>query len=282
MTIFIFTVGDLKQALTPFNAATSLNAITPVDSEMLNKSLEEFRGAAIIFADICIHENKVRTQYLEGIKRTSDMILEEVLAKKIPAQEGVKLANVLRNVILAEQRAASTPAGRELAKTIKQQGKTLEESLNKYAKKRFKSTNFNSLTPKQKSIVYLETIRAAGRDNFIVTATVRSLAVIGRVCVYITVGLALSHVIQAENPTKEIYRQTAKIGGEAAGAYMGAGIGTELMSFGSVCGPGAPLCAAGIFLICLLVGAWAGDKAATGAMDMIDDELEEFLKWGIF
>lgn len=259
-----------KRSIDNFNAAH--DNINDIHVDILNSEIEKLKGAALQFSRIAIHDAKAREKYVNGIAKMSAKILREVNARNITVQEGAALAQELRNIILEESRAVTTNAGRAIAKSMKGKGRELQYLLDKYASAVFKKT-FTQLTQEEKSVIYYEVIKSSGRSKDVVTTVMPKLAKAARVCIFITVGLALYEIAQAENPQKEAIRQTVEIGGGVAGAAVGTYAGILASGF---CGPGAPLCAAGVILIGLLGGGLIGQEAASRAMDSLDESLKNF------
>jgi hypothetical protein len=237
---------------------------------VLQKYLEAYEAAAARFATDAITDAAARQNYQKNTKRLAEMVLEEVRSGKITAKEGMEFAQQMRNQIMAETRALTSPQALAYAEKLKPTGLTVEYLLDKYAKELF-NRPYSALTDAEKSKVYYAVIEAGGRSRPSVNVKTQRLRVAGKVCWLITAALAAYAIGTAENKGKETIRQGALLGGGfGGGALAGLAVST-------ICGPGAPICA----VATVLVGTLAGGLAANILVDTFDEELEEFTRWGI-
>jgi 23S rRNA maturation mini-RNase III len=243
------------------------------DSFVLNH-LKELESAAAKFAVDCIQDVSVRQKYINGIKNMSDTILSEVKAGNITAQKGAQLANELRNRIMEEARVASTPQGAKYAELKKASGPTLEATYEKYAQKIFKKP-FSALTAQEKARINYKTIESSSISNIDTDNISKKLKIAGKVCIVITGAIAVHEILISDNKAKTILQQGSIIGGAIVGGKVFASAFTP---FSYICGHGAPIC----IIAAALIGAMAGGYAANEAFEHFDDQVEEFLRWGIY
>jgi hypothetical protein len=237
---------------------------------ILEEAIESFEATALTFAKDAIHDAGVRQWYMSNISRMASKVREEVKSGKTSVQEGAKFCNEARNKIMEEARAISSAHGRKIAEAKKPIGPTLAELEKKYGEDLLQK-KFLELTPSEKKKVYESIVDAAGRDNAEFTSGTQQMRAMGKVFVVITALVATRAICQADNKIKESAKQTAIIGGGAAGGYLGG------LAASSACGPGAWVCAIGW----TLVGTLTGGFVAESVVDSLDDELEEFSKWMI-
>lgn len=146
----------------------------------------------------------------------------------------------------------------------------MQTTLDKYAHSLFKK-KFDLLTDIEKSKVHYLILKKSGVDNPKVTRGTKIMKVTGKVAWVITAAFAASEIYKADDKAKETGRQGIILGGGAAGGAL-AGLSISLL-----CGPGAPVCAIAVVLAGSVAGGILGEYAA----DSLDDELEEFLTWGV-
>jgi hypothetical protein len=182
----------------------------------------------------------------------ADAILEDVRRGAITAEEAQRLANQLRNEILATARGASSDIGRAWAQSLKAQGKTLVELQERYAAQLFKR-GFQTLTETERNQVFLAIVEASGRARPSVLVTSARLARLSRGLLFVTAAIAVFEVSISDDPQKEALRQGTVVGsGLAGGALAG------MAATGLLCGPGAPVCVGLIVFV-------GGGLAAFGA-----------------
>lgn len=208
----------------------------------LEKAIQLLEAEAANFAYTFIKDSKVRFNYMKQSKASSESIKAAYRAGKVSAAEGASRANNLRNVILDTSRMRSTALGKAVAEKMKKNGRTLEELLEYYAKKKF-SQPFSKLSGTQQNKVYLEVIEAAGRSRPTANAAALKMSKVGKGFVVLTIGIAAYNIYTAEDKVKATVKEGATIGGGVAGGALGGA------AAGLICGPGAPICSGvGIFV----------------------------------
>jgi 23S rRNA maturation mini-RNase III len=235
---------------------------------ILDRAIVAYEAAAFTFAKDAIADANTRQWYMKNIKRVSSTVKTAVTNGEISVKEGAEFCNKLRNSIMEEARAMTSVQGRKYVESKKKSGLSLE-TLEKYYGEGLFKQKFSDLTPKQKDEVYKTIIDASGRDRPKFTSATKKMKIMGRVCILVTGVLAVQAVYSAENRPKETIRQGAIIGGGAVGGAAGG------LAASAFCGPGAWVCAIGFILLGGISGGFIADKA----VDIYDEELEEFTRW---
>ncbi|MDR5803685.1 MULTISPECIES: hypothetical protein [unclassified Caballeronia] len=241
-----------------------------IDSRILADARAALEGAGAYFSQSVISDASVRARYAAGIERMSETVQTEVNAGRMTAAEGAAFCQDMRNRIMEEARTATSPTSLAKAQAYKAEGLGLEKLLDKYSVKNF-SKPFHALTESEKDRAYFSIIESAGRSNAKVNAKTARMKLMGKVGLLITGVLAGYEILNARDKISEAERQIASIeGGLIGGALAG-------LAVGSICGPGAPICALGV----VLIGSTLGSVVTQTAQDAYLDELEEFRTWGI-
>jgi hypothetical protein len=185
--------------------------------------LRSFQSTALNFAFRFIQDGPVRSDYIKQIAQMSQTILLNVKSGRITAADGATIANGLRNDILDASRVKSTDIGRAFAEALKKEGKTLPQLLETYAGRRFNSP-FANLTSAQKEKVYLDVIKAAGRDSKFATRCAKIAGPAGRYIALLSFASAVYSVATAEDKLKESGKQILTMSASFL-ASVGAGAG---------------------------------------------------------
>lgn len=236
---------------------------------VLTESLHALEATALNFGRAYINDASVRENYFRKIKKMSEEILRDVRAGKATAEEGARFAQQLRNGIMEEARALSSPMGRAGAEKLKSGGKALETLIDEKTAKLFPNKRFSDLSKIQRRQVFESIIESSGKSRPSVTARIPRWRMVGRGLLLFTVAIATYNVWTAENKVHAGLKEGIVLGsGIAGGALAGAATGL-------VCGPGAPICSTALFIVGGIMGALAGSTAA----DYYDEELLEFAEW---
>lgn len=239
-------------------------------SNFLKDARYGLEAAGVYFSATAISDAAVRVRYDSGIRRMSEMVQSEVDSGKITAVEGARFCQQMRNQIMEETRKVTSTWGLASAQNKKGQGLGLETVLDRYSNRKF-SKPFSSLTDAEKDQVYYATIEAAGRSNSTVNAKTVRLRNCGKVGLLITGTLAAYAIANAKDKVTETARQGTAIEGGLIGTALAG------LAVGSICGPGAPVCAIAV----LIIGSTAGSTLADIGYDYYLDELKEFQAWRI-
>lgn len=169
-------------------------------------------------------------------------------------EQAANEAQVVRNAIMEQMRARTTPVGRSLAQQLKAEGKSLTELVaDKTAKLFGKGRSFEDLSAVERDSVFAEIVASAGRGRPSVNASVRVMSRAGRGLLIFSVAVSVYTVATAKDKV-----DAARHEGAATLAGIGGGIAGGAAA-GLVCGPGAP--------VCVTIGAFVGGAMAALGVD---------------
>jgi hypothetical protein len=259
-----------KMILVSYEDEFNINQMHVLDDDSILKSARDaLESAGARFSMDAIMDANVRVRYMNGIKRMSLAVQEEVASGRVSIRDAAIFCNEVRNQILEEGRKVTSTQARAYAEYLKPTGVSLDELLDKYSKPFKKS--FSELTEFEKNQVYYSVIEASGRDRATVTIATKRLKLIGKVGLLVTAVLATHAILNSENKVTEIARQGTVIQGGVLGMFVAG------LTVGAICGPGAPACAVAV----LLIGAATGSVATEVAFETYMDEVKEYATWGI-
>ena len=217
------------------------NAQVTTDWE-LEQALDELEAEGESFAFRFIDVAIIRQRYVQSVQAMAREILEKVHSGEMTSKAGAELAHGLRNEIMDNLRRESMDLGRSMAEKLKAVGKTLEEILQKIARKKF-GKDFTLLTEAERGEVYLECIASAGRPNPEVVKSAARYGKLGKGLFVLSLAIAVYNVATADDKWKAAGHESAGLGGGLLGGAAGGA------AFGLICGPGAPVCVTiGIFV----------------------------------
>ena len=236
--------------------------------KIVDAALVALEATAEIFAWRYLDDANARAGYVKRIADMADQMRNDVRAGRITAEEGVEIANQMRNVILVETRNVSSAVGLATAEAVKCSGLTLEDAINKATTKLFPGKDFSELNTKQKHQVFSEIIEASGRSNPKFTSSIPKWMRRGQGLAVITAAIATVNIWMAENKVKQGLEEGATLlGGALGGAAANA-------SAGFLCGPAAPICVTTLFVIGGVAGALLANSTAKAALNQ-----KEMLGW---
>ncbi|MFL0797812.1 MAG: hypothetical protein K6L73_10040 [Cellvibrionaceae bacterium] len=229
---------------------------TPVADQQLFESITQSLEAQIINAGAHLTlDAKARHLYSQQIKLFSNDLRLQAQQGKISWAQAADQASSLRNSVMDIVRSKSTPVGRALAQQLKSEGKTLNQMLVRKTQQLFGTKkSFDTLSLHQQNQVYSEIVKAAGKSNPSVTATMQKLSIAGRSLIFLSIAISVYSVATAENKFDVAGREVA-----ISGAGIGGGITGGALA-GVACGPGAP--------VCVTVGAFIGGALAAFGVSM--------------
>lgn len=207
----------------------------------VENALQQLEVQALNFSYQAIINSEARMWYLREIKRLSNDTLSAFERGLMSGEDAATFANEMRNDILVKSRAMQTSMGLKYSEQLKKQGKALAELLDKYSEKKFNQPFKNLTTELEKESVFVEVIKAAGRDRARPTRLAYQLRWSARVCWVITAGVAFYNIFTSENKTWATGREVATLGvgfggGAAGGALAGIWFGPIGMAIGMVIG----------------------------------------------
>lgn len=195
----------------------------PSDRERANQAVEQFKVLGLNFGYECISNSAVRAEYIRMIKEMSDDMLKAYESGLHSAEETAKLAHEARNKILESARAKQTTLGKAVSRSMKEEGKALEELLEHYAKRKYQKA-LNQLDNLQREQVFVEIIRASGRARQSATTLARRLKWGGRAFWVFTIGVSLYNIGSSENKAWATGREVTTLGGGFGGGAAGGAI----------------------------------------------------------
>ena len=195
-----------------------------------------------------------RRVYTRMIAEMSNELKGDVAAGRLTWREAANKAQDTRNVIMEFIRDRTTPVGRARAEALKKVGKTLDELVEAYAKKRYGTkVEFGSLSTAQQNEIFADIVASAGRSRESVTIAMQRLSRAGKGLLILSLALSVYTVATADDKV-----DAAKHEGAATLAGIGGGIAGGAAA-GLVCGPGAP--------VCVTIGAVVGGALAAFGVD---------------
>lgn len=224
------------------------------DEQLVTDALDLLKVQGLNFGYECIRNSAVRADYIRKTKDLSDSILDSYKAGLVSAEEGAKLANESRNMILEAARAKQTPLGRAYSTSLKKQGKALADLLEAGALAKF-NKKLSLLTELEREQVLVGVMESAGRSRPAENARVVKLRWAGRAFWVFTLAVAAYNIGSAEDKVWAAGRETATLGGGFGGGAAGGAIAG--IWFGPV-GIAVGVAIGGIF------GALVGDELFVG------------------
>ncbi|PAK13858.1 hypothetical protein [Burkholderia ubonensis] len=271
----------------------------PVNQEhqlegLLEMALQKFQQTAQQIAVSFIQDARTRQEYMRQIEEIPKVVRAELSSGRVGLPEAVRFAQTIRNQIMKEARAATSATGLALAERHKKEGLTERYLLERYSaiqnvpgvkemrppeqKAYIQSivdgrtpSVFDRLNQQQRARVFYSIIDASGRDSVDFTNFALKYAAIGKVFTAMTAILAVYSVATSKDKAYETNRQASAIGGSLLGGALAG------MTVGSICGPGAPICAFAV----VAAGSLAGAVTMEKANELYQAELQEFMKWQI-
>lgn len=155
---------------------------------------------------------------------------------------------------MAASRLRSTPVGRAWAEQLKRDGKALDALLDHYARKHFQQAFSELSSIAQRNAVFLEVVKAAGRDRSWVAPVLSRAAKVGRGLVVVSLAFSVYEVATAEDKAQVAGREASALGAGMLGGMAGGAVA------GLACGPGAPVCVAAIVFASGALAAWGGSE----------------------
>nr|WP_315223004.1 hypothetical protein [uncultured Duganella sp.] len=227
-----------------------MNAITRSDDEILFDRTMQSLEAQITSAGAHLTiDSKARHTYTIEIKRMSNRLRADAVARRITWADAARQAQETRNLIMEVIRARSTPVGRALAQRMKQKGYSLNQLIaEKTIRMHGDKALFSSLSNTQQNAIYASIVRSAGNSNAEVTRAMTRISYAGRGVLFLALALSIYQIATAENKVVAFKKELAINGAGVAGGIAGGALA------GLACGPASP--------ICVTVGAFVGGAFA--------------------
>ncbi|GAA3928919.1 hypothetical protein [Litoribacillus peritrichatus] len=190
----------------------------------VKSALQQLEVQALYFSHESIKNSQARMWYLREIKLMSADTLKAYERGLMSANEAAVLANGMRNDILNKSRSMQTKMGLKYSESLKKQGKVLADLLDQYSIERYKKP-FNSLTSElDKEAVFVDVIKAAGRDRGAATRVAYRLKWSARICWVLTAGVAFYNIFTSENKTWATGREVTTLGVGVGGSFAGGAV----------------------------------------------------------
>jgi hypothetical protein len=197
---------------------------------------------------------ETRKAYIRLTAEMSAELRQAAQSGRMTWEQAANEAQVVRNAIMEQMRARTTPVGRSLAEQMKAQGKSLNELIAEKTAKLFgKGRAFEDLSAAERDSVFAEIVASAGRGRPSVNASVRLMSRAGRGLLVFSLAVSVYTVATAQDKV-----DAARHEGAATLAGIGGGIAGGAAA-GLVCGPGAP--------VCVTIGAFVGGAMAALGVD---------------
>jgi hypothetical protein len=223
------------------------------------------------------------SQYAEPAEEMAEDIFNRMEAGEIDHRQARRMASMRRNELLDEARSRMSPGGRSFSSAIKEEGLSLDELEEKYARRvleqdpelrrqyglppldevdpesrRYRQA-IDDLKPGRK--VSKEIVKASGRTSRVVTGFARFNRVAGPVGTAVGGGMSAYEIATAPEDERlhVAGREAAGFAGGTLGSVAGGLVGGWAASL--VCGPGAPVCAVVVSVVVVGGASYAGGVA---------------------
>jgi hypothetical protein len=190
-----------------------------------------------------------RLLYSQEIKRMSDKLRADAIARRITWATAARQAQETRNLIMGIIRTRSTPAGRAFAESRKLKGYSLNQLIAlKTIQLYGEQAIFSRLSGAKQNAIYASIVTSAGKSNMYVNRAMRGLTYGGRSLIFLSVALSTYEIATSSNKVATFQKELAINSASIAGGIAGGALA------GLACGPAAP--------ICVTVGAFVGGALA--------------------
>jgi len=203
-----------------------------------------------------IPDAALRADYVAKARASAAEIVAQVERGALTPRQAAERANALRNAAMESMRSRTSGLGRSIARWLKEEGATLSQLEDRYARRLF-GRPFGALDAATRDRVWLRITERAGATNPKVNFAMRWAPRAGRVFLAASVAIAFYQVATADDPGEEARRQGGALGGGVWGGMA------ALAATGLVCGPGAPVCSGILIFVGGVVGALTGEALLT-------------------
>ena len=226
----------------------------PSGPAKLEAALDALRAEVVNAGAHLALDAETRKAYIRLTAEMSAELKQAAQNGRMSWEAAANEAQVVRNAIMEQMRARTTPVGRALAEQMKAEGKSLTELVAEKTAKLFgKGRQFDSLSAAERDSVFAEIVASAGRGRPSVNASVRVMSRAGRGLLIFSLAVSVYTIATAKDKV-----DAAKHEGAVTLAGIGGGIAGGAAA-GLVCGPGAP--------VCVTIGAFVGGAMAALGVD---------------
>lgn len=226
----------------------------PSGPDKLETALDALRAEVANAGAHLALDAETRKAYIRLTANMSAELKQAAQSGRMSWEAAANEAQVVRNAIMEQMRARTTPVGRALAEQMKAEGKSLTDLITEKTAKLFgKGRQFDSLSAAERDSVFAEIVASAGRGRPSVNASVRLMSRAGRGLLIFSLAVSVYTIATANDKV-----DAAKHEGAVTLAGIGGGIAGGAAA-GLVCGPGAP--------VCVTIGAFVGGAMAALGVD---------------
>lgn len=226
----------------------------PSGPDKLEAALDALRAEVANAGAHLALDAETRKAYIRLTANMSAELKQAAQSGRMTWEAAANEAQVVRNAIMEQMRARTTPVGRALAEQMKAEGKSLTDLVTEKTAKLFgKGRQFDSLSAAERDSVFAEIVASAGRGRPSVNASVRLMSRAGRGLLIFSLAVSVYTIATANDKV-----DAAKHEGAVTLAGIGGGIAGGAAA-GLVCGPGAP--------VCVTIGAFVGGAMAALGVD---------------
>lgn len=226
----------------------------PSGPDKLEAALDALRAEVANAGAHLALDAETRKAYIRLTANMSAELKQAAQSGRMSWEAAANEAQVVRNAIMEQMRARTTPVGRALAEQMKAEGKSLTDLVTEKTAKLFgKGRQFDSLSAAERDSVFAEIVASAGRGRPSVNASVRLMSRAGRGLLIFSLAVSVYTIATANDKV-----DAAKHEGAVTLAGIGGGIAGGAAA-GLVCGPGAP--------VCVTIGAFVGGAMAALGVD---------------
>lgn len=274
---------DMKACNSAFMAATDLLSFEQNDKAFVDSKIEDVRQK--IWESVRgglrngienIRNMTLRQQYLADLKsnvlafRTRLDQLDITNYDEI--QELALQAAEARNLTLSNTRNSLSTTARAFSEYLKEEGLNFNQLRNRYVERAFKdkriaTNSWEAMTDQEIATVYEDIIKASGRANIIVNNLSKAMGVLGTATVILILGCIAWDIVEAENPTLSLVKDSISLGAGVVGGVIGTELGVLIGS------SGGPL---GVFLGGVIGGVIGGFLAGLAADSILDVMVKTF------
>lgn len=188
----------------------------------LENVLHSLEVTALNFGYRWCADNTTRQWYIQQTQELTRRLRQEHASGILSARRAAEIAQAERNKIMEAARLRTSDIGRAGARSMKPEGRALQDLVARYANERFQRP-FEQLTRGQQDEVLMDVVDSAGRSKPQVNARMGRLAAAGRVLWVASAVIAMYNIAVAEDRVHAAGREAANLaGGVAGGAAAGA------------------------------------------------------------
>ncbi|KAJ3559522.1 hypothetical protein NM688_g295 [Phlebia brevispora] len=235
----ISSLGDAEASQSLAAEGATLASAQAADSadgwSKLHIALFLMQSTAIIWGRWFTMDATVRTQYASAVATGAADIRARWESGALSLENAVGEAVSMRNSWLRDCRTRSSPLGLLVAESIKPQGLSVTQILDRYALRKYNKP-FADLTAEEGRQVVGAAIDASGRANRRITGIMKNLGRVGKAVMVVGVAISMYQVVTAEDWKKEAFVQAGTWSASIVGGAIGTGVGSLAGPIGAILG----------------------------------------------